>query len=148
MPKMRRWLKTRFPVLVAFTTTSLLVLGSAGAAARLPVCSGAWQIVPSPNPGVGTNTLFAVYAASPTDAWAVGNAHNAAGIGMPLVEKWDGTSWSAVKVPSVSPKENFLYAISGSSSSDVWAVGNQYDTGLSQWKPLAEHWDGTSWSVV
>src|SRR5207247_1103969 len=74
--------------------------------------------------------------------------HNAAGIGMPLVEQWDGTSWSAVKVPSVSPKENFLYAVSGSSSSDVWAVGNQYDTGLSQWKPLAEHWDGTSWSVV
>jgi len=64
-----------------------------------------------------------------------------------LVEHWDGTSWSTVKVPRVSPVENVFYAVSGTSSSDVWAAGIEYDTTVGTWKPLVEHWDGTSWSI-
>jgi len=67
-------------------------------------------------------------------------------VGFPLVEHWDGASWSAVKVPRVSPVENFLYAVSGTSSSDVWAAGIEYDTTVG-WKALVEHWDGASWSI-
>jgi hypothetical protein len=54
----------------------------------------------------------------------------------PLVEHWDGTSWTQVAVPSV---QYGLEAVVAPSATDVWAFG------LSR---VAEHWDGTSWQRV
>ena len=42
---------------------------------------------------------------------------------------------------------NRLLAVSARTSSDAWAVGYQYATS-DQPTTLAEHWNGTSWSVV
>ena len=55
---------------------------------------------------------------------------------VPLVEHWDGTSWSQVAVPSGSPS---LTAVVAPSATDVWAVGTSN---------VAVHWDGTSWQRV
>jgi hypothetical protein len=55
---------------------------------------------------------------------------------VPLVEHWDGTSWSQVAVPSI---QYGLDAVAAPSATDVWAFG------VSQ---VAEHWNGTSWQRV
>jgi hypothetical protein len=63
-----------------------------------------------------------------------------------VVDHWDGTSWSIV--PSPNPNEkipihgNRLNGIAAISANDIWAVGtNEHST-------LTEHWDGMSWRVV
>jgi hypothetical protein len=54
----------------------------------------------------------------------------------PLVEHWDGTSWTQVTVPSAGPA---LGAVVAPSATDVWAFGTD---------DVAVHWDGTSWHRV
>ena len=49
--------------------------------------------------------------------------------------------------PNPSRTHNILYGVAAISDQDVWAVGAQQDaSGL--WHTLAEHWDGSGWSVV
>ena len=52
-------------------------------------------------------------------------------------------AWSQAPIRTV---ENVLNGVAAVSSNDVWAVGFWVD-GL-QRRTLAEHWDGTSWTVV
>lgn len=57
----------------------------------------------------------------------------------PLVEHWDGTSWSRVAVPGGGQ----LSAVAAVSSEDVWAFGEYTSR-----SPIAEQWDGSSWRRV
>jgi hypothetical protein len=52
-------------------------------------------------------------------------------------------SWRIVPSPNKGP--SWLYGIGTNASGDAWAVGNYFEH---RYEPLAEHWDGTSWSVV
>jgi len=111
-----------------------------------------WRVVPSPNVGQDINELNGVVALSTTDAWAVGE-HLSATSSTPsqtLIEHWNGTSWSIVPSPNPSTLNgNRLTAIAAVSTKDIWAVGSyQPDSGGLRDATLAEHWDGTSWSVV
>jgi hypothetical protein len=60
-----------------------------------------------------------------------------------------GDPWQVIKSPNKGPAfGNVLYAVADLSSNDVWAVGawparSQYLTDT-----LAEHWNGTKWSIV
>src|SRR5262249_32282529 len=71
------------------------------------------------------------------------------GVQAPLAEHWDGTSWTYVRSPYVhrSPQTT-LYDVAMVSSDDVWAVGSYFSGATLQYQPLAEHWNGTSWSIV
>jgi hypothetical protein len=105
---------------------------------------GAWKVVASPNPQQ-LNSLTGVVALTADDAWAVGQSLGAAI--SPLVQHWDGTSWTDVTVPL--PKGSTgatLQAVAGTSSDDVWAVGTE-DTTTGD-LPLVEHWNGSSWKVA
>ena len=75
---------------------------------------GDWQVVPSPSIGTLDNNLAAVSAASPTDAWAVGDYYNPnePNVLKTLAEHWDGTSWTAFPLPNVGPNENTLLGVS------------------------------------
>src|SRR5207247_5541841 len=56
-------------------------------------------------------------------------------------------SWVAVATPNSGSGDNELAAASATSSTDMWAVGYfRDDAGVAN--TLAEHWDGTTWSVV
>ena len=56
-------------------------------------------------------------------------------------------SWSIVPTPNTSPSENNSFmAVTCVSSSDCWAVGDGGPNGNGH--PLAEHWNGTAWSIV
>lgn len=56
-------------------------------------------------------------------------------------------SWQIVASPSPAAIFNVLGSVAAFSPDDVWAVGQaQYTTSVAV--PLAEHWNGTTWSVV
>jgi hypothetical protein len=108
----------------------------------------AWTHVPSPSPD-GGGYLNGVTAISRTDAWAVGliasgGPGNSGATTTPLIEHWDGTSWTQVPCPIPASGGQFT-SVSATSPTDVWAVGS---TGDSSQQALIEHWDGTAWALV
>jgi hypothetical protein len=95
-----------------------------------------WSIVTSPTL-TNSAILDAVTAISATDIWAVGNQ-----AGINLIEHYNGTSWSIVTSPTGTHQG--ILGVSGSSSSDVWAVGMAGRYAGVQ----TLHWNGTAWSSV
>jgi hypothetical protein len=55
--------------------------------------------------------------------------------------------WALVTSPNASPGNNQLNAVASTSATDVWAVGSA-DNAAGNPQPLAEHWNGTAWSIV
>jgi hypothetical protein len=112
-----------------------------------------WTLVPSPQADAVSvpYSLSGINAVAADDLWAVGYANPGAGASVPLVEHWDGASWTIVPTPVSAPGAR-LHAVAASSAGDVWAVGEQplsaSGVGGSGVETLIEHWDGTSWSVV
>jgi hypothetical protein len=98
-----------------------------------------WSAVPVPNPAQNAE-LLSVHALATDDVWAVGWQSGPGIETRTLTEHWDGSSWAVV--PSPSPGSDKLHGVSGTSSADVWAVGETSSF------PLIEHWDGTRWSIV
>ena len=113
-----------------------------------------WRAVSVPEPpGAARSELAAVAAIAPDDVWAVGDwdtgtlsaEHRA--IVHVLIEHWDGSTWSVVPAPDLSPDgENRLLGVAAGSPDDVWAVG--FGTRANLGIPLIEHWDGSTWSLV
>jgi hypothetical protein len=86
-----------------------------------------------------------VYARTNTDAWIVGAQYpNAQG---PVTFRWNGSTWSPVPTPPLPTGVNdSLNAVSASSATDAWAVGDIFTTPRSG-QTLLEHWNGKAWSV-
>ena len=108
-----------------------------------------WTRVPSPNPNpsLSEDQLFGISAVSPSDAWAVGYWESNVNYET-LVEHWNGTGWSKVPSPNSSiglkGNGNILNGVSGLSSTDAWAVGND-STGTYSYTVLILHWNGSQW---
>jgi len=81
-------------------------------------------------PQLSGSTYRAVFARTPSDAWAAGV--------VPKFEMthWDGAKWTAYRT---DVRGAFMFSISGQSANDVWAVG---DSGT------ILHYDGKSWSSI
>jgi hypothetical protein len=86
-----------------------------------------------------------VATAGPQHAWAVGFAASISGnTDLPVVQRWDGSAWSPVTLPSrvVSRLGRggppFLDAVAASGPGDVWAF-----TGPGGWL----HYNGTLWKA-
>jgi hypothetical protein len=103
-----------------------------------------WTVVATPAPGV--NSIFlGVAAVGPADVWAVGDySLTATSAALPLVEHWNGSSWSIAAIPSLF--RGLLAAVTAIAPNDIWAVGGWAGDLTSPNQPLALHWDGTSWS--
>jgi hypothetical protein len=107
-----------------------------------------WSQVPNPAAAQPNTVLNGLTVVSPSDIWAAGYQGDSAGNQYPLIEHWDGSTWSEVPVPTGN-EPSALYAISGDSAGDVWAVGAQTETGTSNTAvALAEHWNGSGWTTV
>jgi hypothetical protein len=64
-----------------------------------------------------------------------------------LIESWNGKKWSIAENPQPGSVRDMFFAASAVSPSDVWVVGDQEGSnGL--FETLAEHWNGTKWTVV
>jgi len=98
-----------------------------------------WTVVAGPKLPKGS-FLTGVAALSATDAWAVGSEPAPSGstfIFNPLVEHWDGTSWSVVTSPAFV-NGLLLKGISADAANDVWVVGGN----------TVLHFDGANWNRV
>jgi hypothetical protein len=111
-----------------------------------------WTAVPTPNPSSDCQdgniqwtgqALHGVDAVSATDVWVVGSGcYDEA----PIIEHWDGSSWSLVAGARHSKGFDSmaaLYDVAAISASNVWAVGYQ---GTDDFSTYIDHWNGTSWS--
>jgi hypothetical protein len=134
---MRRWLL--MVSAMAAVAAVAVVLGVPGVGHAGPhaarVC--AWQTFP-----VEENSVVGdVEALSGSDVWVVGDGDWSEFPNVtPLLVHWDGSRWerSDVRLPSMS-----VSAVSGSSGSDVWAVGANTNGGTA-----TLHWDGVRWRYV
>jgi hypothetical protein len=106
-----------------------------------------WSVVPSPNLGSDINQLNGIAAISADDVWAVGNTL-VGGVIETQIEHWNGSTWSVVPSPNVpGVNANQLNQLTVVSARNIWAVG--YWAVLDQqYATLAEHWNGTSWTIV
>ena len=108
-----------------------------------------WKQVPSPNPSSTGNLLNGVSASSATNAWAVGDYVNGAGIAQTLTEHWDGTAWKRVPSPNPGGASHFniLNGVAAVSATGACAVG-EYSNSANADKSLVEQWNGTAWKQV
>jgi Phosphoesterase family len=105
-----------------------------------------WAVVPTPDTGVNFNSFYGV-AASQGQAWAVGEYLNSKYQDRALLEHWDGSHWSIADNPQPGSVRDMLFGATALSPSDVWVVGDQEGKN-GKFDTLAEHWDGSSWTVV
>ena len=101
-----------------------------------------WQISSIP---VGSGEIEGLLAFSSGNIWAVGSNKAAS---QPLMVHWNGKTWKTVISPDVSGGS--LTAISAVGTSDIWAVGTKlvYCEIDNCVYTLAEHWNGSKWSVT
>jgi hypothetical protein len=105
----------------------------------------AWSIR-MPAAGQGDNSgLAGVSCTSASNCIAVGFGGNTSG--GPLAERWNGTTWSTQPVPlPAGALGGGLEGVSCASASACTAAGLWQDSPFGE-LPLAERWDGTSWSL-
>ena len=107
-----------------------------------------WSVVPNPPTSKPITDLTALAVVSANDVWAVGIGTVEDELGTATLH-WDGTAWSVVPSPNVVPEvNNTLAGVTAIASNDVWAVGTQQPTSLTDPHTLVLHWDGSQWSIV
>ncbi len=87
---------------------------------------------------------------SPTDAWAVGIGSSSSGANVVTALNWNGTSWTQVATPVSTTNNLSVNAISGSSASDIWVVGETVTPGYHnrQFTSVIMHYNGSSWTQL
>lgn len=113
-----------------------------------------WTVQTTPNPHAGqlTDSTFAsVSASGSAEAWAVGTFSDQKAFDHPLVEHWNGTTWTDLTVPQPSGRQAIFSAVDDLSPDNAWAVGESFADGTDEnleGRTLIEHWNGTAWSIV
>jgi hypothetical protein len=101
----------------------------------------AWSSVATP-PALDAS-LEGVVALSSSDVWAVGEKFSLSVFWhVPFALHWNGSSWTEVPMPNPSPQGGRLFGVSGTSGTNVFAVGSSGAGG-----PLILRWNGSAWVV-
>ena len=80
---------------------------------------------------------------------AVGQRAPATGTGGTLAERWNGTKWSVVSSPDPGGSAGAKLAdVACPGPADCLAVGSYTDGASGDTLPMAEQWNGTSWSLL
>src|SRR5262249_14222180 len=105
----------------------------------------AWSIEHTPAPASATQSfLFGVACPAATNCFSAGQGGGNAG-SAPLVQHWDGATWSIPRTPVTPGFHGSLYGISCTSGTACTAVGESFTSHGG--RTLAERWNGSSWSV-
>jgi hypothetical protein len=130
---------------------------TAGAVAALvlllasPAWAATWVVQPVPLPSGGTFGMFlGESCASASDCVAVGWSRSSPStVEHPLAELWNGSTWAVTATPlPAGGTSGELEAVSCTLTGGCTAVGYYTSSGgPGAGVPLAERWDGTSWSV-
>jgi hypothetical protein len=106
-----------------------------------------WQLVNGPT---STGSVFnGISALASNNVWAVGSTGGISGQAT-LAARWNGSTWTTIPTPNANTI-NALRAVTAIAPNDVWAVGSSIKSttdGVSQYRTLIEHWNGSAWSVV
>ncbi|MGN6793345.1 MAG: hypothetical protein ACTHJW_13265 [Streptosporangiaceae bacterium] len=113
-----------------------------------------WRAVPCPSPGSPAeptrSSLAAVAIDAPDDAWAVGQWSPIEHVppSYPLIEHWNGTTWTVVPAPNSGGHVTALYltAVAAISPTAAWAIGEGVADGDSV--PVFMGWNGTRWRYL
>ena len=117
----------------------------ASSAALLQRWNGtSWTTVPGPS---GSGILLGVKTLSTSNAWVVGS-RSTVGSFDSMAARWNGTSWTPVATPPGRPARQPARAIDGTSSSDLWAVGQAGGGDYQVSQPIILRWNGSAWSAV
>ncbi len=98
------------------------------------------------SPG-GYDDLNGIAVAGSDDVWAVGRYVMKNSEDRNLIEHWTGSVFQRVQNPNPQPND-VLLAVTAVSPTDVWAVGKTWSKEYEVFFPLAENWNGQTWSVV
>ena len=102
---------------------------------------GEWSTAPLVEPG-GSLQLNGVSCASESFCMADGALSSGVGVGVGVIEEWNGTDWSIVSNPESSGTHVDLSGISCPSATMCVAVGADSNGGV------VESWDGTAWTMA
>lgn len=102
----------------------------------------AWTLVTGPGAG-----LIGVTCVTSTDCWAAGSVEPVTPGGA-AIEHYDGTSWTVAASPTPVSHDGYaLGRVRCYGASNCWAVGEGSPVTSSS-QALAEHYNGTAWSLV
>jgi hypothetical protein len=107
-----------------------------------------WTIAEPKIPtGAKSSTLSSVSCTSSEACTVVGHYINSSGVEVPLAERWNGTTWAIqeTKIPT-GAKGTSLAAVSCNEVKSCTAAG-RYVNSSNVEVPLAERWNGTTWSI-
>ncbi len=98
-----------------------------------------------PSGSAGTD-LAGVHCTTTSECTAVGNYDDGAGTQLPLIERWNGSSWALQSATVSGAQAVYLTGVQCSSASICTAVGAYVDS-LGVQQTLALRWASGSWSV-
>jgi hypothetical protein len=106
-----------------------------------------WQLQRSPNPVIHNGMLVADSCTGPGACIGVGGYENRSGTQVALAEARTGTGWriKATPAPAGAIFSN-LFGVS-CTAADACTAAGYYTDAARQIHPLAERWNGTSWSI-
>ena len=83
-----------------------------------------WQRAASPDRGTQESILYGVSGSRSDNVWAIGYYQDgAANPPQPLIERWNGSTWSVDHASIFGAGGGYLYAVSSLPSGSVWAAG-------------------------
>lgn len=162
-PRVRRSLQTgkeammQRRVFVRMILLLVLITVSCGTArdASAKSVPGTWTAVVGAQPAAVSHRVAGMAALSAMDVWAVGWSNVSPPSRMvfaqPLIEHWDGVTWTVQSAPTPPDRNTYLFAVTAVSAGDIWAVGAMTLDGAataSVLQPLTLHYDGSAWSQV
>jgi hypothetical protein len=98
-----------------------------------------WHLVTTAATGTPRSYANGISGSGPDDVWIGGETFDSLNNSHPLVEHWNGSTWS-VSLSSTTAG-GYITAIDALGPGDVWAAG--YNGGI----PILEHWDGITWTA-
>jgi len=105
-----------------------------------------WSVVSVPSPaGTSLAELYGISCSSASACTTVGTVVDSVGE-VPLVERWDGSSWSLETAPIPTGAAAAMEGVACVSVSACTGVGT-YNVGSGPGMSLADGWDGSSWSL-
>jgi hypothetical protein len=108
-----------------------------------------WRQIATPNPA-GGGQFSGVTATSSSNAWAVGlvgGGPGSPGPTTPLIEHWNGRTWTIQHFQEPAGGGQFG-GVAALSPSNAWAVGNTGDANERTGQTLIEHWNGRNWTRI
>ncbi len=97
----------------------------------------------------GSEGEFTGVSCSSTSACTLVGSDFLGALFQPVIERWNGTSWSTQRAPAppAAVYISTLLDVSCASSTRCIAVGFAWTSGNDEFVPIAERWNGQSWSM-